>query len=300
MSYLPHILQQGTNIAALSRVAVSAMSGPGTTVPTLPSPDLTATVKPPSPKLVADFVRWSGGDPKAWRGQIPPHLFPQWGFPLLGKTLDGIPWPIAKVLNQGCRITINGPLPAGEPLQVTARLDSIVEEERKIRLNQVITTGPASQPDALVADVYAVVPLPPKKDAPRGPRRERPTVPMEYREIGSFRAGKRAGWEFALLTGDFNPVHWLGFYARMAGFRNVILHGFATMAKATECVVKTRLSGDTSKLQSVDVRFVSPLVLPGKARIFIGQDAFDDAHGLAVGSALGGPAAMLGRYSTRS
>ncbi len=293
---LLHLRHQGSNLAALGRIGMSAMGAVPTETPALPSPEQRAVIPAPDPKLVADFVRWSGGDPKMWRGRVPPHFFPQWGLPLLGRTLEGIPHPVAKVLNQGCRMTINGPLPAGEPLHVTARLESMEADERKVRLHQRLTTGPASQPDALVADVYAVVPLP--RTGESGPRREAPRVPEDYRELASFSARKNAGWEFALLTGDFNPVHWLGFYARMAGFKSVILHGFATLAKATEALVRHRLSGDVDALQSIDVRFVRPLVLPARARIFLGHKAFDDAHGIAVGSALGGPACMLGRFTT--
>lgn len=296
---IAHARYQGANLAALGRIArQAAFSKPAKVAPELPGPELVAELAPRPAKLVSDYLRWSGGDPRAWRGQLPPHLFPQWGLPLLSRTLDGIPYPVAKVLNQGCRITINGPLPADQRLLVKAQLLSIEEAPRKVRLHQRLTTGPADQPDALVADVYAVVPLPKPPDAEPGPRREAPVVPLDYRELGSLKASRRAGWEFALLTGDFNPVHWVRWYARMAGFPSVILHGFATMAKAIECVVGQRLSGDVSGLRSVDVRFVRPLVLPAEARIFIGHEAFDDAHGLAVGSAAGGPAAMLGRYTT--
>jgi acyl dehydratase len=297
-----HLRHQGANLAVLGRIGVSLLGSVPTAAPTLPGPEVRGSLRGVSPRLVADFVRWSGGDPRTWRGQVPPHFFPQWGFPLLGRTLRGIPYPISRVLNQGCRITMNGPLPEGERLLVTARLESIQEDERKVRLHQVLTTGPASQPEALIADIYSVIPRPrkPDPDAPREPPRERPRVPQDYREVGGFHAKRWAGLEFALLTGDFNPVHWVGFYARAAGFKNVILHGFATMAKATECILRQRLSGDVAALASVDVRFTSPLVLPTRARIFLGHEAFEGAHGIAVGTARGGPAAMLGRFTIRS
>ncbi len=292
-----HARHQGANLAALARIARLAAGATPTTDPVLPGPERTGVLPPRPSKLVADAVRWAGGDARAWRGQVPPWLFPQWGLPLLARTLEGIPYPVSKVLNQGCQLTVNGPLPTDQPLHTTAQLLSMERSERKVRLHQQLRTGPADQPDAVVADVYAVVPLPRPKDAPRGPKRDPALVPADWRELGTLEASANAGWEFALLTGDFNPIHWLTPAARMAGFRSVILHGFGTMAKAAECVTRHRLSGDVHALRRVDVRFVKPLVLPARARIFIGHEAFEDAHGLAVGSAAGGPAVMLGRYS---
>ena len=49
----------------------------------------------------------------------------------------------------------------------------------------------------------------------------------------------RAGLEFAFLTGDFNPVHWVRRYARAAGFASPILHGFAMMARTMESLGRT-------------------------------------------------------------
>ena len=85
-----HMRHQGANIAALGRVGMSALGAVPKARPMLPGPEQRATLKAPNDRLISDFVRWSGGDPKAWRGQVPPHLFPQWGLPFLARTLEGI------------------------------------------------------------------------------------------------------------------------------------------------------------------------------------------------------------------
>ena len=46
--------------------------------------------------------------------------------------------------------------------------------------------------------------------------------------------------DFAKLTGDFNPIHWVPAYARASGFRSCILHGFATMSYAMEAIRSAR------------------------------------------------------------
>jgi acyl dehydratase len=291
-----HIRHQLPVIKGLLQVGWSAVAGaPPAVAPPLPGPEISAELPPRSGALVNDLVRWSGGDARAWRGQLPPTMFPQWGFPLLGQTLESVPYPLTKVLNQGCRITVNAPLPAGVPLRATAQLVGIEESAHKARIHQVLRTGTAESPDALVCDVYSVVPLG-KRSGGGGPRRAKPTVPRGLRELGRRRLKADAGLDFAKLTGDFNPVHWVPAYARMAGFRTVILHGFATLSIAVETVTRAHWSGDVSRFRGVDVRFTRPLVLDRRAElgVFLGEPDETGSRSLAVGTAPGGPAFMLG------
>ena len=87
-------------------------------------------------KLVSDYVRHVGGDPSWYRGRVPPSLFPQWGFPLQAQTLLGVPYPLARVMNAGCRIEQKAPLPAGQPLHVRARLESVDDDGRRAILTR--------------------------------------------------------------------------------------------------------------------------------------------------------------------
>ena len=77
--------------------------------PAMPGPVLTATVPPRPRDLVRDYVRHVGGDPSSYKNTVPPHLFPQWMFPLQTRALEGIHYPMAKVLNAGCKLTVRGP-----------------------------------------------------------------------------------------------------------------------------------------------------------------------------------------------
>jgi acyl dehydratase len=287
------------NLAALGRLGRLALSR-GRTPPA--SQVLEGEIAPPSATLVRETIRWCGGDPKLWRNELPPHLFPQWAFPLLTRALEQVPYPLERVLNQGCRLVIEGPIPVGERLHVTADVHEIREDERKARIHQRVTTGPVGGPIALRADVYEVVPLPKKDGVEAAPkkRREKARVPLDWRPLGVLRLGPRAGWQYALLTGDFNPVHWVKPYARAAGFRSTILHGFAQLSCATEMLVRRRFAGDIHRLAMIDVRFTRPLLLPAKPQVLIGHDAHGPGeHGIAVGDAPGGPAYMIGRFQTR-
>jgi acyl dehydratase len=289
-----HVLSQGPVIASLGGTALAAIlqrvrkqapSGP----PATPGPELTQTLPPRSPELVRDYVKHVGGDPSAYRGTIPAHFFPQWGFPLAAKTLRGISYPLEKVLNGGCRLEINSPLPLGDPLHVAARLESVDDDGRRAILHQRISTNH----DAVVGHMYAIVPLS-RADKTEKKKSEPARVPQSATEIGYWRLGPDAGLAFAMLTGDFNPVHWIPAYARTFGFKSTILHGFATMARAIEGLARGLWAGDATRLTVFDCKFTRPLLLPARVGLYVeGNTCF-------VGDAPGGPAYLVGNFQTRS
>jgi acyl dehydratase len=298
-----HVLQQGPVLATLGRAAMTALrqgidarlgkpapSG----MPPIPSAEVRETLPPRSPELVRDYIRHTGGDPAAYRGLVPAHLFPQWGFPLTARTLEGLPYPLVRVLNGGCRLQMNAPLPADAPLEVSARLEDVDDNGRRAVIHQRIVTGTIEVPAAVVADLYAIVPLGGPKDpaAPREPKQV-VRVPEHAEELARWRIGAQAGLDFAKLTGDFNPVHWVRPYARAFGFRSTILHGFATMARAIEGLQRTMFSGSVHALHVVDVKFTKPLVLPAKVGLYVEDDR------LFVGDAPGGPAYLAGSFTRR-
>lgn len=292
---LRHIRHQGPVLHALGRTAVEVLRqrvGRPSPEGPVPGPVLIDTVPPRPADLVRAFVASVGGDPRAYAGVVPPHLFPQWTFPILARTLIGVPYPLARALNGGFRLTVRGPLPLDQPLEVTAQLTGIDDNGRRAILHQSVTTGPPSQPDALGIEFYPIVPH--GRDAPAEPgasrpRKDKPRVPADgVREIATWRLSPRAGLDFALLTGDFNPIHWIRPAARAAGFKNTILHGFATWARAIEAVNRNVFAGDPTQLTAAEVRFTRPLVLPARVGLYLSDD--DD---IFVGDAPGGPAYLI-------
>src|SRR5690606_36198124 len=114
MASLKHLHHQGPVIASLGKTALAALrqsrgGGPAPgAAPTTPGPLFEATIPPRSPDLVRAYLREVGGDPGAWRGALPPHMFPQWAFPLAARTLEGLSYPLLKIMNGGCRLEIAG------------------------------------------------------------------------------------------------------------------------------------------------------------------------------------------------
>jgi hypothetical protein len=245
-----------------------------------------------APSLVRDYVRHVGGDPAWYRGRVPMHLVPQWGFPLAARALSELSYPLARTMNAGCRFESRAPLPSGEALQVRVRIESIDDDGRRAIITQRVITGTRSVPDAIVADLRAFVPLAKKDDRGSPKPKARPQVPEGAREIAFGRIRADAGLDFAKLTGDFNPIHWVAPYARASGFRSCILHGFSTLARAIEALNRARFAGDPSKLKVIDARFSRPLTLPAQVGVYV------DGQSLWVGDAPGGGAYLEGRYET--
>lgn len=297
-SPISHVFEQGPVIAGLLRTGIAAVRqqrGKGTGVmPEVPGPFIETVLPPRSPALIADYVRHVGGDASAYRHVVPPHLFPQWSFGLAARTLEGVPYPLLKVMNGGCKIEVRAPLPANQPLLVKVRLAGIDDNGSRAILDQEIITGTEKEPEALIAHLYAFVPLGSKEKDKGGSKkdRSRPRVPDGARELAFWRIPANAGLQFAMLTGDFNPVHWIPAYARSFGFRNTILHGFSTMARAWEGLNRNMLAGSTRAITGMDVRFTRPLLLPARVGLYT-----DAEHRVYVGDAPGGGAYLDGTFS---
>ena len=301
-----HIFNQGPVIASLGGTAVAALRQrllheEGHVPTELPGPEIVETIAPRPAELVRDYVRHVGGDPSAWKGELPPHLFPQWGFPLAAKTLRGLPYPLARVLNGGCRLEVNGPLPSGKPLRVAARLQGIDDNGRRVVLHQRVATGTDDSPELVVGHLFAIVPLgggkgdkKPGGDGKREERKDPPRVPADAVEIAYWRIPADAGLAFAMLTGDFNPVHWIKPYAKAFGFRSTILHGFSTMARAIEGLGRGRFAGDSKRVRLFDCKFTRPLILPARVGLYTRGDSE-----VFVGDAPGGPAYLVGTYQAK-
>lgn len=291
-----HVFRQGPMIKSLFGVAVSAMGQRFRKTPTLslPSRWTEQTLPPRAPKLVVDYIRWTGGDFGVYDQSLPAHFFPQWGIPLAAGTLSDIPYPLTGVLNQGCTLTRNGQLSKDKPLHVKARLEEIDDNGERARLHQRVITGTDDAPEALVADIYAVVKL---KKSKNKQKREAPTVPTDATTLGSRTLQANAGLEFALLTGDFNPIHWLSPAAKAAGFKYCILHGFASMALTIEQLNAYLANQKQDPWTSVDVRFIKPLVLPTTATFYVSEGSEEEGtRGALWLTNEKGEVCMLGSY----
>lgn len=292
LSFVRHQLPMLNAIGRSAALALRQRLQPTRGTPPLPGPLLSERVPPRDPALVEAFLAHVGSRAGTWQGALPPHFFPQWGFALLSRGLEGLPYPPLRMLNGGCRMLVNRAMPMGEAIDVEVQLTDIRDDGRLAVITERLVTGTATAPNALEIEFYPVVRLgsgKPRGDKAAAAGKEKPAVPADAREIGRWSLGPRAGLEFALLTGDFNPIHWIPAAARAAGFRSTILHGFASMCRVVEALV----DGDGARLGELEVRFVKPLVLPAEVGAYVLGDA------VFVGERPGAEAYMTGRFGLR-
>jgi len=300
------ILHQKPGLSGLGRIAWAAVTAPvrelvGGSGESRVSRKVTKTADPLAPELVGAYIDHVGGDPDAYTRQVPPHLFPQWTFDQLARTLEHLTLPLQRVVNGGCRLQWNAPLPDAAPLHVAAQLVDVDESPSRIRLHHRIETGPRDEPEAVVAEMYNVLPLGGSSDgseetngASGSDDRGAKVVDGRADELERWSIDEGAGLDFAKLTGDFNPIHWLPPAAKAAGFSNTILHGFSTMARAFEGL--RREVDDGERPSVLDVRFTEPLVLPADVGLYLGAEGSggDGAREVCVGETPGETAYMMG------
>ena len=251
---------------------------------------------PPLPdRLINDYVRHVGGT--GYKRTVPPHLAPQWFFPLTSRLLQGLPYPPREMLNGGCRFEIAGDLPRGEAFSIEAERVAVEESDARVLIKQRAVTHTKAQREVLVAHFTIVFP----KKKQKRKRAKRKTVPDDTRQIEQLSVPERAGREFALLTGDFNPIHTVPPIARAMGFPNVINHGFSTLARTYEAVRRQVYRGRPRPFSMFEARFTKPLVLPARTGIFLAPSPTDDDdRRVFVGHSIGAPMVLDGRFRPRT
>jgi hypothetical protein len=127
-----HLLSQRKVVGALAGVVYDSLrldlrlARAG--LPELPGPELQEQVSPPSEQLIRDYLRHVGGDPRAYPGVIPPHLFPRWGMPLAARTTRGLPYRLLNAVNGGChRRALH------EPARLAGRRRTVPRRARAVR-----------------------------------------------------------------------------------------------------------------------------------------------------------------------
>jgi hypothetical protein len=224
---------------------------------------------------------------------LPAHLFPYWVLPAALKSIAAAPYPIHRTLNGGCEIRLNHLIPADETIVFSCQLEEIRETERHITFVHQAYSGTAALPNALETVFLGILP---KSNADQPPDSSRPkkVIPEGVELLETLSIPSTAGLRFSLLTGDFNPIHWLSPYAKIAGFSNTILHGFGTLARVMEAFNQTITNGDPTQVEHFSVRFTRPLVLPAEIRIFRSQDGE-----IFVGNDIGQQPYLVGKLTLR-
>ena len=250
------LLQQGDMLKTLGRILVKS-AVPGQTPSENPDhfPPVSESLSAPSDKLVRHYLEWAGAPAERYTGELPPHLFTQWALPLASQHLELLKYKLSGIINQGCDVRINGPLPAGAELKLTAEMVDITETNGRARVHQRLLTGTEAQPDAVEVDFFTAFIIG-KGNKKKKAQPEKP----EFETVATWDATPHDGLKFGILTGDLNPIHWITPLAKLSPFKGKVLHGFGMFVRSYEALQ----NGTGETVREIGVRFIRPVPLPSK------------------------------------
>ena len=99
------------------------------------------------------------------------------------------------------------------------------------------------------------------KEGSKRPTIERSAHPQNGTDTQTLEIAENTGWQYARVSGDFNPIHLTAKTAGMFGFKQAVAHGMWSMGRCLGAAAAHLPSG---KIQ-VDTQFKLPVYLPSQA-----------------------------------
>jgi len=106
-------------------------------------------------------------------------------------------------------------------------------------------------------------------------RPKTPRVNIEYQHSKDWEIQSNIGRQYALLSGDANPIHLASFLAKLFGFKQAIAHGMCMAFKS--CAELESLSNFSKPAKRLKVQFNKPVFLPSQVSFKYSQGK-QDSH----------------------
>jgi acyl dehydratase len=265
-------------IAYFGRVWASGLAlqlGLRTTRDRMLRPRITGPVPRFTEREVEDYILRTGGSPDLYRDPdgnllVPHTYFATWGLAELAKALLAahLPLNFTRVIHATSRVRIHRMQKVLEPARFSATVETVVRTGKRVRIEQQLTTMTA---DAQPLAEHTLAMVLPDRRAGRPPGKQAQTVPIDSTLIAAIRLPSNEGWEYARLSGDFNPVHWAPPFAKLAGLERPIAHGFDMMARTCHATIQHLANSDAQRLRKIDIAFRKPITLPAEVHLFAAQ-----------------------------
>jgi hypothetical protein len=180
-----------------------------------------------------------------------PHVL---AFPLAMRlmTAADFPLPAIGLVHVTNRITVARPIGAGERLDLAVRAEGLREHARGTQFDMIATASVDGAEVWRGVSTYLRITKPSS-----GPGSAAPDISGGIGAV--WRVPARVGVDYAVVSGDRNPIHTSLVGARLFGFPRPIAHGMWTMAHALAA-----LEGRLPDAYTVDVTFKQALLLPAK------------------------------------
>jgi hypothetical protein len=142
----------------------------------------------------------------------------------------------------------------------TLALRSVIEGHREVERGQEFDLFTYLKvDDELVWEERCTILARDRSKARKEGGERRPPEPLAGAELTSFAAPGGIGREYALVSGDYNPIHLSALTAKAFGFPRAIAHGMWTLARIAAELEERWPKGRTR----FDVDFRQPVLLPG-------------------------------------
>lgn len=227
-----------------------------------------STLQAAAEDLVDHYAEWCGASSERYSDDLPPHFCSHWAIPMLAWLGGHAPYNVFGLLNQGVRLQVHGAIPRKKQLRLFGELVDVHDDGDRARIHSRVTAGVGEQngqDKCITIDSYTVVMH--RRIKEKSKRKEKNDI--DFRTVGSWSANKNDGVNFALLTGDFNPIHTVNAVGRRSQFGGCILHGFGQFAKTYETLVNSGLD-----IAEIDIRWIKPVKLPsGSLKVQVAQNS---------------------------
>ena len=237
-------------------------------------------------KAVERYLQATDGARIGWAkgGEtLAPPLFPAtWETARSLELLAGLdrPLPAGGIVHLESELLSLRPLSVGDRVRSRVELERAERVRRGIRLTLTSRSWVGAGQLCTQGTAVLLVRAPaPDEDAPesaprpssRGGDDPRGEAPDRWEPVTGWRLGGDAGRRYARVSGDYNPIHLWSWTARPFGFRRPILHGACTAAMVAHALVEHRFGGDPAALRRLRIAFRSPLLLPARPRLVVGE-----------------------------
>jgi acyl dehydratase len=71
------------------------------------------------------------------------------------------------------------------------------------------------------------------------------------------------GWDYAKVSGDFNPIHIAGFMAKAFGLPGKLVHGWYSVSMFASIIERIK----NTQVNKIDVQFAKPVLMPTTVNI---------------------------------
>ncbi|MEW6344676.1 MAG: MaoC/PaaZ C-terminal domain-containing protein [Paraburkholderia sp.] len=225
----------------------------------LPALRLVRPAAPLEPAAIERYARVCGFIPEHGVPLTFPHLL---AFPLhlLMLTDPAFPWPALGLVHLANHVRLRRPLAYNEVLRVEVEFGALLRHDkgqafvlhtRLYRRGEAVWDGDSiylKRGAAAVGDALAALEI--GRDA--------------LQRVARWQLPSQLGRDYALASGDYNPIHLTALSAKAFGFPRAIAHGMWTLARSAAALQPPKPLAEAV----VSAEFKTPMLLPGEASLW--------------------------------